>query len=79
MALSNDQIDSLIGMVTSVASDELDCDGCFGRIAEFAEYHLASKEIPEAMKVVQRHLEQCLCCKDEFNALMKGLEAIDSD
>ena len=77
MALSNDQIVNLIGMVSSVEKDAIDCDGCFSKIHEFAEIHLSAKEVPEAMKVVKSHLEQCLCCQDEFNALLKGLKALE--
>ena len=65
-----------MGMVATVVSDDIDCDGCFDQVAEFADHHLDAKEIPEAMRAVQIHLEQCLCCKDEFNALMKGLAVI---
>ena len=79
MTLSKDQIANLLGMVASSDSDELDCEGCFGQIAEFADLHLQSKEIPDAMKEVRKHLEQCLCCKDEFDALLKGLKAIEGD
>ena len=78
MALTKDQIKSLIEMVSTAESDELDCDGCFGQIAEFAELHLAAQELPEAMRAVQHHLEQCLCCRDEFHALLKGLAEADS-
>ena len=78
MSLSREQVSSLLDMVGSVESDELDCDGCFGQIAEFADLYLSQQEIPEAMQAVERHLQQCLCCRDEFNALLKGLQAIES-
>ena len=77
MSLSKEQVNNLLGMVGSVESDELDCEGCFGRIAEFAELYLSQQEIPEAMRIVETHLQQCLCCKDEFNALLKGLKEIE--
>ena len=79
MALTQNQINSLMDMVITTEPDQTDCDGCLGQIAEFADVHLSTKEVPEAMLVIQRHLEQCLCCKDEFNALLKGLEAIEQD
>ena len=63
-------------MVTSVMPDAIACDGCMDQVAEFADVHLASKEIPEAIKCVETHLDQCLCCKDEFAALKKALIAI---
>lgn len=77
MALSREQVNNLLDMVVSVESDELDCDGCFGQIAEFADLHLSHREIPEAMKAVETHLHQCLCCKDEFNALLKALQTVE--
>ena len=79
MSLSKQQITSLLGMVNSVESDELDCDGCFVQLAEFADLHLAGQELPDAMRVVERHLQQCLCCKDEYNALLKALRAVDGN
>jgi len=79
MALTKDQISNLMDMVLSVEPDQTDCDGCLGQIAQFADFHLESKEVPEAMKAVQTHLEQCLCCKDEFNALLKALDAIENN
>lgn len=77
MSLSKTQITDLLGMINSVESDDLDCEGCFGQIAEFAELHLTKQDIPEALKAVETHLQQCLCCKDEFNALLKGLREIE--
>ena len=79
MSLSKEQINSLLGMISSVESDKLDCDDCFGQMAEFAELHLSEQDIPEAMQAVETHLQQCVCCKDEFNALLKGLRAIEND
>ena len=78
MALSEAQISNLLEMVAVVESDELDCDGCVERIAEFADLHLTAREIPDAMQAVKTHLEQCPCCQDEFKALLNGLAAIEA-
>lgn len=79
MSLSKEQISGLLGLVQSVESDQLDCDGCFVHIAEFAELHLNHQDIPEAMRLVETHLQQCCCCRDEFEALLKGLRAIEGE
>lgn len=76
MALSKEQIDNLLGMISSAKSDTLDCDGCFDHLAEFAQIHLESREIPDALAAVETHVEQCKCCNDEFNVLLEGLRAI---
>ena len=77
MSLSTAQIDNLIDMIVITEDDNLDCDGCFEKITEFAEERLASRAVPDALKAVEVHLEQCVCCRDEFNALMKALNAMN--
>ena len=53
------------------------CDDCFGRIGEFAEYALEGRELSEGMKVIQVHLEQCPCCRGEYEALIEALQEVD--
>ncbi len=77
MQLSKEQITTLLELVASVEPDDLDCDGCLSHLAEFAEVELERREIPDALKAVERHLEQCLCCKDEYNTLLDGLRALE--
>lgn len=76
MPLSKKEVATLLGMVAGTETDTMDCDGCFQHMAEFAELELAGREIPDALKAIQRHLEQCPCCKDEFSALVVGLNAL---
>ena len=76
MTISKEQTESLLAYVASAGSDELDCDGCFEFMAEFVEHEIAEREIPEALMIVQRHLEQCPCCNDEHEALLAGLHAL---
>ncbi len=77
MALSNEQIASLLNMISATESDEVDCDGCLEHLAEFAEAQLFNREVPDAVKTVERHLQQCRCCKDEYNALLDGLRELE--
>ncbi len=77
MALNKDQIKSLLDMVASSQPDELDCDGCFKLIAEFAETRLADRPLSEAMQAVETHLQNCACCRDEFETLLSALRGMD--
>ena len=64
MALSNEQITSLLNMVAVAEPDEVDCDGCLEHLAEFAEAELFNREVsgrsqngrtsPPAMSLLQR-------------------------
>ena len=79
MALSKEQIRSLLGMISRTEQDSVECDACFDHLAEFAETELAGQEIPGALRAIENHLEQCACCRDEYQALIEGLRAIEED
>ncbi len=79
MALSEEQIATLIGMIATSQADDLDCDGCFEQLSEFVEVELAAREIPDALRAVETHLKQCKCCQDEYNALLEGLRALETE
>ena len=76
MALSHEQIDNLLGLISSTREDELDCDGCLEHIAEFADLQLANQSLPRALEAVQAHLESCACCADEYQALLDALRSL---
>jgi predicted anti-sigma-YlaC factor YlaD len=76
MALSKKQISTLLQLVSTSAEDPMDCDGCFDHMAEFADAELSGRNIPAALKVVETHLRQCVCCKDEFETLLDGLRGL---
>ena len=41
-------------------------------MVEFAQAELDGREIPDGLKVVRAHIDQCRCCKAEYRALMNG-------
>lgn len=75
--LTSEQIQTLAGLISTTQPDHLSCDQCFGRIAEFAELALEGQPLSAGMQVIQRHLQQCPCCKDEYEALLEALKEID--
>lgn len=74
--LKKEQIQTLVGLIVTTQSDPATCDDCLGRIGEFAEYALKGRELSDGMTVIQRHLEQCPCCRGEYEALMDALKEI---
>lgn len=77
MAISKQQAESLLAFVASAKADAIDCDECFATMAEFVEHELSGQELPAAMQAIQRHMDQCACCKDEHNALVTALKELD--
>ena len=75
--LSKEQIQTLCGLIVTTETDQMTCDDCFGRIGEFAEHALEGRELSEGMKVIQMHLEQCPCCRGEYEALIDALQEVE--
>ncbi len=76
MQLSYLQVINLIELVVATRDDSLGCDGCLELMDQFAQAELDGTTIPKALECVQIHLEQCKCCKDEYEALMIALREV---
>ena len=76
--LKKEQIQTLVGLIVTTETDQLTCEDCFGQIGEFAEHALKGRELTDGMKVIQRHLEQCPCCRGEYEALIEALQELGS-
>lgn len=74
----NDEQFALLGSLIAQADerDKLGCDGCFELMAQFAEVMMAGDELDPTLQAVQAHLEQCRCCRYEYEALLVALQEI---
>jgi len=79
MNLDAKQIAELIKLTATARSeDTIGCNGCFELMDQFAQAELEGRDVPEALEVVRVHLEQCKCCRDEYNALLTALREIEA-
>jgi hypothetical protein len=79
MQLDAIQLTQLIQLTATARNeDTLGCNGCFELMDQFAQAELEGREMPQALEMVRVHLEQCKCCRDEYDALLTALRAIDS-
>jgi uncharacterized protein with PIN domain len=78
MKLDSKQIAELIQLTVSTKADSLGCDDCYELMDQFAQAELDGKSVPESLKVVEEHMTQCKCCRDEYSALMTALREIES-
>lgn len=77
MQLTKDVIKKMMRSIHLTHQHELTCDECFNEIDRFAELELTGKNPAEAMPLVQEHLERCGNCKDEYEALLDALRAMN--
>lgn len=74
MTLSDRQLQTLHQMLALTRSQELNCDQCLVKMAEFAENTLAGNAVPKSLQDVEQHLSLCGECEEEFKALLQALK-----
>ena len=75
--LDRDRLSNLVRVIITTRPDEIGCDGCLEEVDRFAETKLAGLDAAEAMPLVQDHLDKCRDCREEFEALLGALRALD--
>ncbi len=73
MPLLKKELEGLLHLVGLTNDKEINCEQCLALVAEFAEYELAGKSVPESLKMVEQHLSVCPECREEYEALQRVL------
>jgi hypothetical protein len=77
MTLDLDTLKQMVREIITTRPDEIGCDECFEQLDRFVEMTLTGKNAAEAMPLVQDHLERCHDCREEFEALLASLRALE--
>ena len=77
MRLEPVKLKKMVRSILTVRPDEIGCDECFAQLDRFVELQLAGKNAAEAMPLVHDHLERCHDCREEFEALLAALCALE--
>jgi hypothetical protein len=77
MSRSREEIAELLRLIGLTRDDEIDCERCLALVAEFAERELAGRSISAGLEAVAHHLSICAECREEFEALLQALKAMD--
>ncbi|MDZ7659002.1 hypothetical protein [Fodinibius sp.] len=78
MELTPKILKNLIKSAQMATAHEIGCDECFDELHKFAEMELAGKSPAEAKPLVQDHLNKCGSCREEYEALLEGLRALQN-
>lgn len=73
--LTPDLLAMMVNVALSTRDDEIDCDTCFDELDRFVELHLQHQDAAAALPLVQDHLDRCGPCREEFEALLRALQA----
>ena len=79
MPLSSQQVRELLKATCATQERELTCGECWDHVAELAERAIAGQAIPAALAAVELHLEDCGECRQEYEALLSALQALEGE
>ncbi len=75
MHLSNEMLKDFFEIIAITHEKEMDCDEVFVVIDEFVELVTLGEDLSELMPLVQLHLQLCPACYEEFEALLRMVQA----
>lgn len=79
MKLTSITLKKLVHVVAHTHNEEIACDECWDHLDQFVELVLTGKAAAEALPLVEEHLVICGECREEYEALLIALRAIESD
>jgi hypothetical protein len=74
---SNELIKGILEILTRTHEEELDCDEVYEVIDQFVDAKVRGEDVSEVMPLVLRHLDLCRDCLEEYEALLRVVEAED--
>jgi len=74
-AESSEKFVKLLKMLDATREEELTCDEVFSLLDEFTELAVKGEDVGRLMPLIQRHLDQCDDCREEYvllESILKG-------
>ena len=71
-----EQAAMMIRGILTADGEALGCEECFEFLDRCADLIEAGQDIAEVYPEVKKHLADCVCCEEEFEALLSALEAV---
>ncbi len=78
MALSRDQIHTLVREVSETCVEEFSCECCMAEIGSYVERLSANENLCETLRAVKAHVAVCVECREMFETLRIALSALDA-
>ena len=79
MKIELSTLKKVLQSLTITEVEEMTCSECFHEIDQYVDMLREGKSPAEVMPLVKHHITLCPPCREEFEALLVALEAIDAD
>ncbi len=73
MKLDSDQYEKLARVLHKTRPEEMICKDWLDHLAKYTDHVLAGRSIPPSLAEVERHMEICPECTEEFCAIVASL------
>jgi hypothetical protein len=70
-----EMVKGLMGMVEKTQEIEIDCGEVYRLLDQYTEMVLRGEDAEQLMPLVKQHLDLCMDCHEEYEVLLKILEA----
>ncbi len=77
--IQEETLKKMIKAIAETRSDEYDCDLCFEKLEKFVEMDFFGEDAAKHYPMVKHHLDSCVCCAEEYQALIDALSGLESD
>ncbi len=69
------QMRTALAMVAQTQEQELSCDEAYALLDVFADRVSRGEDVATLMPLVHHHLQMCPDCREEFDALLRAVDA----
>lgn len=74
-SVSAQQMQKMLTMIADTRPEEISCDEAYAFLDEYAERVRRGEDVAALMPLVHHHLAMCPDCREEFDALLRAMEA----
>jgi hypothetical protein len=75
-AVDTQMVKKLVLEIVTTRADEMDCPECYEHLDYYADLILRGEDAAAVMPRLQDHLERCIHCREEFEALLVALRSL---
>ncbi|HAY85086.1 MAG TPA: hypothetical protein DCY42_09245 [Chloroflexi bacterium] len=79
MKIDPSTIKKVLWSITITQDEEMTCGECFQEVDQYVDMLREGKSPAEVLPLVEHHLTLCPPCREEFEALVVALKAIDEE
>ncbi len=76
--LDRQELNKIVRAALETSDDELGCEDCLDQVDSFVETELAGLDAAAAMPLIHNHLQKCGDCREEFEALLAAVRAMEN-